>query len=145
MFDKITDMFSILGNGFLTNDIIRLLDNKNINSNILTNEKNLNILKKALRYIQLIKNGREIIVNNNVNVDNFDKSLNSFNISLNALYQSEKNLTIENFNQIIDISEEQINNSIKFKKIIKKNIDISLKLFESIRKHLHKEAEKITF
>lgn len=143
MFNALIKLNSIIADGFLTNKIIRLLDKKresNLEDNL--NEENLTILKKALRHIELIKNGREIVVNNNI-VKNPDRSLEVFNRTLNALDQSEKALTIEKFNQIINISEEHIKNSIISTTIIEKNIDIPLILFESIRDYLIKEADKI--
>jgi hypothetical protein len=143
MFDTLIKLNSIIIDGFLTKKIILLLDKKRefyLNNSL--NEENLTILKKALRYIELIKNGREIVVNNNI-VKNPDRSLEVFNRTLNALDQSEKALTIEKFNQIINISEEHIKNSIISMTIIEKNIDVSLILFESIKDYLIKEADKI--
>jgi len=139
MFDKIIELFSILGKGFLMNDIIRLLNN---DLYISINEEQLNTLKQALNYIELIKKGKDIIVSKNI-IGDIDLALEIFNITLNALSHSEKNITIKEFDQIIGMSEEQIKNSIESKKIIEENKEISLKLFESIRKQLYKEAEKI--
>lgn len=143
MFDTLIKLNSIIVDGFLTKRIIGLLDKKReLYLNNSLNEENLTILKKALRHIELIKNGREIVVNNNI-VKNPDRSLEVFNRTLNALDQSEKALTIEKFNQIINISEEHIKNSIISTTIIEKNIDVSLILFESIKDYLIKEADKI--
>lgn len=143
MFDTLIELNSIIADGFLMNKIILLFRKKQeLNSDDSISEENLIILKNTLRYIELIKNGRDFIIDNN-NVKDLDESLNAFNTSLNALDQTEKDLTIERFNKIINISEDQIEESIESRKIIGENLDISLILFESIRKYLIKEADKI--
>lgn len=143
MFDALIELNSIIRNGFLMNKVISLFNDEEIlelNDDI--SEEGLIIMKNALKYIDLIINGREFVVEKKV-VKDLDKSLSAFNISLNALDQSEKDLTFEKFNEIISKSNEQIKKSLENRKMIRENIDISLILFESIRIHLMKKAEKI--
>lgn len=143
MFDTLIELNSIIADGFLMNKIILLFGKKQeLNLDDSISEDKLIILKNTLRYIELIKNGRDFILNESI-VEDLDESLNAFNTSLNALYQTKKDLTIESFNQIISESEDQIKKSIGSMKIMGENLDVSLFLFESIRKYLVKEADKI--
>lgn len=143
MFDTLIELNSIIADGFLMNKIILLFNKKQeVNLEDSISEENLTILKNTLRYIELIKNGRDFIIDEST-IEDLDESLNAFNTSLNALDQTKKDLTIESFNRIISLSEDQIEKSIDSMKIIGENLDVSLMLFESIRKYLIKAADKI--
>ena len=142
-FDTLIELNSLISDGFLMSKIVYLFKNRK-DLRLIENidEKQQDILANALKYIELTKKGREFVLEKKI-VENLDKSLEIFNISLNALIQSGENLTIERFNEIINLCEVQIKDSLKFTRLVDENADISMEFFESIRKYLVKEADKI--
>lgn len=142
-FDTLIELNSLISDGFLMNKIVYLFKNRR-DLRLIENidEKQQNVLANALKYIELTKKGREFVLEKKI-VENLDKSLEIFNISLNALIQSGENLTIERFNEIVNLCEVQIKDSLKFNRLVDENADISMEFFESIRKYLVKEADKI--
>ena len=145
VFDTLIKLNSIISEGFLINKIISIFSNsEKLELNKGMSKENREILKNALKYVELIKKGRTSILEE-VFVKDLDESLDVFNTTLNALDQSEKNLTFERFNKIIDMSEDQISKSLNSDKIIEENLEFSLILFEAIRKYLIKEAGRIFY
>ncbi len=139
VFDMLIELNSLISDGFLMNKIVYLFKNRKA---LRLDEKQQDILANALKYIELTKKGREFVLEEEI-VENLDRSLEIFNISLNALIQSRENLTIERFNEIVNLCEVQIKNSLKFNRLVDENADLSMEFFESIRKYLVKEADKI--
>ncbi len=138
-FNTLIELNSKTGGSLLMNKVISLFNNKQIQDLGKNEEK---ILIDILNFIKYVKEGRKCIVEKQP-IKNLSKSLEAFNISLNALDQSEENLTLDYFDQIINQSETHIDNSLKRKRILEEYKDSSEKLFKSIRKFLIKEANKI--
>jgi len=138
-FSTLIELNSILGNGFLMNKIISLLNSKSHKA--IKDE--LMVLEKANNYIKLIKDGKKLMVKNLL-INNEDKALKAFRTALEGLSKHIKDLTLETFSSIIKNSEAEINNSIQSKDIEPQKLNNALILFTSIRKYLVEIANNIS-
>lgn len=130
---------SIVAEGFLMNDIISLFKEEDY----IIEEREEEILKNAANYINLIRNGQDFI-KNNVIVNDLEKSLNAYSISLKALRYADNHINLEKFNVTISNCQSQMEEVLNIKNFsIDKLNDVFL-LFDSIRTILLKEANYIT-
>ncbi len=139
-FSNIIKLHSIVANGFLMNDIISLFKKSNY---VLNKPEDLLLLREALDYISMIKKGK-IFMSDQKPIERLEESLKVYCTTLNALNKTETNLTIGRFNEIINISKKEIEETLKKEEIISINLKTSYYLFNSIRTNLLKEANKIS-
>lgn len=130
---------SIVAEGFLMNNIISLFKEEEYT----INDKEEEILKNAKNYIKLIRNGQEFIKKNMVGVD-LEKSLNSYSISLKALRFADNQINLVKYNDIINNSRSQVEETLKMKMFISEKMNDVFLLFNSIRTILINEANNIS-
>ena len=139
-FTNIIKLNSIVAEGFLMNEIISLFEKSDYKLNEI---EEIRLLNDALNYISMVKKGK-IFMSDQRPVDNLKDSLEAYSTTLNALNEAEENLTNERFNEIIDLSEKQITETIEKKKISIEKLQIANFLFNSIRTNLLKKANTIS-
>ena len=138
VFENLIKLNSHIAEGFIMNDIVSLFREKEKE----INDKEIDILKKAKKFIHFIKDGQTYISNNS-EVNDLEKSLEAYSISLKALKESDECINLEKFNNIIKNSENQINNAIRNKIIHSSEADDTFKLFFHLRNLVLKKANKL--
>jgi len=139
-FSNIIKLNSIVANGFLMNDIISLFKKSNY---VLNKPEETSLLREALDYISMIKKGK-IFMSDQKPIERLEESLEVYCTTLNALNETETNLTIGRFNEIINLGKKEIEGTLKKKEIMSINLKTAHYLFNSIRTNLLKEANKIS-
>lgn len=130
-----------VADGFLMNDIISLFKEESR----MIEEDDRKILLNAQNYIKLIEDGQNFI-SKKIFVENLnlEKSLNAYNIALIALKNHDIKINLIKFDEILKDSKKEIDETLKLNKLVLKEINNLLILFESIRKYILEEANKLS-
>lgn len=135
--DNLSKLMSLVGRGFVVNDIISLLNKDNYN----LNDKDCLIMKQALKYIDYIKKGHKFINYNKIPHD-LEESLEFYNMALNILVNKILASTIEEFNELIDLYKKQLNGVLESNIIKTTEVEEVKCFFEYMREHLLEECRK---
>ncbi len=139
-FSNIIKLNSIVANGFLMNDIISLFKKSNYD---LNKPEEISLLEEALDYIGIIKKGKTFMSDQKP-IEKLEESLEVYCTTLKALKETGIKLTLVRFNEIINLSKKEIEETLNKKEIVASNLETANYLFNSIRTNLLKEANKIS-
>lgn len=149
-FKNLTTLNTLVTNAFLMRELVSLFENEGYN----LKEKDVRLLNNALKYISLIKSG-EIYLSimrgeekfnskEDLPVDSLRMSLEAYNTTFKALMRYEKPLSIKRFNEIIIMSEKQVEETVSENKITRERLDEAFGLFNSVRAILLEKANKLS-
>lgn len=135
--DDLSKMMSLVGKGFMMNDIISLLSKDNYR----LNDEDKRTHNSALKCIYYIENGFEFI-NLEKTIDDLSESLEMLNIAFKIITKYKLSSNIEEFNRLISTYKEQLMN-ISESNIIKTNdVKEVNQFFKYIREYLLEECQK---
>ena len=141
IFDNLSELGTILSDGFLMDDIVSLFQKNNYSINI----DDFKLLDSIKNYFELAKQGYDFYANYIYPKNNVDNVLSAFKNIVYVLvnYFNKPDLKKDDFLSELEFFENEIKLVVKEKEIIQNKVENSLKLFKTIGKMLLEEFDEL--
>jgi len=141
VFEYLSELGTLLSNGFLMDEIVSLLQKNDYPINI----DDFTLLNNVKNYFELAKQGYNFYANRKYPKDNVEESLNAFINIVYVLvnYFDKSNIKETDFLNELQRFEREIELIIKEKEISQNKVEYSLKLFKQIGEKLLEESSKL--
>lgn len=141
VFDNLSELGTLLSNGFMIDEIVSLLQKNDYQLNI----NDFKLLNHAESYFELAKQGHNFYVNQKYPKDNVEDVLNAFKNIVYILVNSfnKPNLKKTDFLNELQMFENEIKSIVREKEVKHDKVKNTLKLFRLIGKMLLGEFDNL--
>lgn len=142
VFDNLSELGTLLSDGFMIDEIVSLLQKKDYQLNI----NDFKLLNRAESYFELAKQGHNFYVNQKYPLDDADDVLNAFKNIVYILvnFFDKPNLKKADFLNELQMFENEIKSVVREEVVTQNKVKNTLKLFRLLGKILLGEFDKLS-